>query len=426
MTNLNDFDSAVRVKEAVRSVAKAAMQEVYSPPRYAQVVSLPAWTATVELQYPGEDTTFIVPFPGSIFPLDNTSTVRVAGAQGDRYIEDVFGISQLRLGNASWFVHADYEGFKTFAAGTFSPNSRWSSSPLIESFTSSQLRVLDNDLEVTIGFNTYFRVDGVNGAVDIRAALDIGIGLLDDYALDLHGLFGAAIRFYDGNSLNGQMRVDSAGAMILNSVTGGVLVYTVNDIETFRVGASLFLLGKSSSSINTAGVEMTTSGKIWSILEINDANIICNKFDLAVGASVVFESFRLTNSVIGTITRNASTSAVLYNTTSDERLKTVVGWASNDEAIAKMMELEFKRYYRNDDPEQTVIPGLIAQQAYDVDASFVTPGGSDTDTEPWMIDYGQMSILYGGALQGTILHLVQAMEDVKSLDERLIALESAK
>lgn len=166
--SLGDFNSAARTKEAVHSIAKSAVYEVYQPPREAEFVAYDFWARLIELKYPGETETFIVEYPGTIMPYDFAGrltpiTVRVAGTHGDRYIEETYGPSQYYTYHENWGTVINPDGLQTYAAGSFFPNSQWPADPTMGNgaFTTAPFTIRDNEFTISEGFGTcvHFQYD---------------------------------------------------------------------------------------------------------------------------------------------------------------------------------------------------------------------------------------------------------------------------
>lgn len=124
------------------------------------------------------------------------------------------------------------------------------------------------------------------------------------------------------------------------------------------------------------------------------------------------------SSAIGSVTRNGSTSAVLFNTTSDGRKKTSQGVV--DDASAVLSNLQVHDFVWNDDATETVDRGFFAQEAHTVTARGVTPGDDHPTTvsETWMMD---RSVYIPDLVVGWQQH--QAA--IAALDARIAVLESA-
>lgn len=94
--------------------------------------------------------------------------------------------------------------------------------------------------------------------------------------------------------------------------------------------------------------------------------------------------------------RQAGTTSVSYNTTSDIRLKTNIQPTAY--GLADLMQIEVKDYsYKGE--ERVTRTGFIAQQLFDHYPEPVSKGGEDAKTDPWMVDYGQITPLLVKAIQ---------------------------
>lgn len=119
---------------------------------------------------------------------------------------------------------------------------------------------------------------------------------------------------------------------------------------------------------------------------------------------------------IGSITVNGS-AAVAFNTSSDERIKTVIGAMTDEDVAAVLRVLEPVWFTMNDEPDRERL-GFVAQHlaaawpaALDIGA--VTPGVGEPEDEdfiPWAVDLSKLTPLLVAGWQ--------------QLDRRLTALEA--
>lgn len=116
-----------------------------------------------------------------------------------------------------------------------------------------------------------------------------------------------------------------------------------------------------------------------------------------------FIMFRNQGALIGSIV-NSGTTAVSYNTTSDERLKFNI--KPTNFSIKDLMKIQIKDYQYKTDSSKTSLTGFIAQQLYNVIPNAVTKGGSDEKTNPWQVDYGKITP-----------YVVKAVQDQQELIE---------
>jgi hypothetical protein len=89
---------------------------------------------------------------------------------------------------------------------------------------------------------------------------------------------------------------------------------------------------------------------------------------------------------IGGISQSTA-STVLYNTSSDKRLKENI--LSSSHGLSDINRLAVKDY--NYIGDTTKVTGLIAQEVYKVIPSVVHVGGDDVKTNAWGIDYGKLT-----------------------------------
>lgn len=113
----------------------------------------------------------------------------------------------------------------------------------------------------------------------------------------------------------------------------------------------------------------------------------------------------------GSITRGSGYT-VLYNTTSDVRLKENI--KPTHYGIQDLMKIEVKDYnYISDKKSPTT--GFLAQQLHKVFPAAVTVGGKDAKQNPWSVDYGKVTPLLVKAIQDQQAEI----EKLKSQNELL-------
>jgi hypothetical protein len=124
---------------------------------------------------------------------------------------------------------------------------------------------------------------------------------------------------------------------------------------------------------------------------------------------ILFQDYASTVNV-GAITRTG-TNAVLYGTTSDERLKDAI--TESKRGLDALMAIKVSDYTMG----ETASQGLLAQDVAKVYPEAVHEGGKDPNLEPWMIDYGRLSPLLIKGIQ-------QQQEMIAALQAKVAALES--
>lgn len=124
-----------------------------------------------------------------------------------------------------------------------------------------------------------------------------------------------------------------------------------------------------------------------------------------------FMSMWLGGSNIGNITQNSS-SSVVFNTTSDIRLKENI--KPTHYGLADLMKIQVADYnyiVAKDEPTT----GFLAQQLHSVYPDAVSVGGENAQTNPWMIDYGKLTPLLVKAMQDQQAILQQQQEQIEFL-----------
>ena len=131
-------------------------------------------------------------------------------------------------------------------------------------------------------------------------------------------------------------------------------------------------------------------------------------------------AFQLTSgSTIGSISRNASTSAVLYNVTSDVRLKENITDLNN--ALNILTQIQPRNFTWKSDTSGFVDIGFIAQEIANVLPGMVNVP-EDTD-EMWGVDYGRMTPLLTKAIQEQQETIDAQQKQINGLLARVTALE---
>ncbi|MCI1187237.1 tail fiber domain-containing protein [Hymenobacter sp. DH14] len=123
--------------------------------------------------------------------------------------------------------------------------------------------------------------------------------------------------------------------------------------------------------------------------------------------------FSRPSQTLGSITMNAASNGVNYNTTSDKRLKEHVGRTRF--GLADLLKLEVKDYNFIGQPATSRVTGFLAQDLFKVYPDAVKEGDYGTTvTNQWAVDYGRLTPL-----------LVQAIQDQQKEIEALKAQNAA-
>ena len=180
-------------------------------------------------------------------------------------------------------------------------------------------------------------------------------------------------------------RIDSSGNLLVGKTT-----------TSSGVGGNNFGLGASQNYNESVTTESTTTLAIW-------------YFNRQVSTGSIFE-FRQANSAVGSIT--VTSTITLYNTTSDYRLKTVIGAVSD--SGSRIDALQPVEYTWNADGSRT--RGFLAHQFQEVYASSVsgTKDAVDADGKP----------VYQAMQAATSEVIADLVAELQSLRARVAQLES--
>ncbi len=178
------------------------------------------------------------------------------------------------------------------------------------------------------------------------------------------GAVWALLAFYDSDftTRSAFLGTQNGTGIFLGSDAGPVAFQTAGS-ESGRFDAvnSHFMLGMQGASVNNPGFFYNASNNGIVSIGGSDAsipNLICNKTTLASAHPYIH--FRNTNTTIGTITRNAATAAVLYNTTSDYRMKDDRGLITG--ALDRLRMLKPRRVHWKGTPDDNVVDGFFAHE----------------------------------------------------------------
>jgi hypothetical protein len=187
----------------------------------------------------------------------------------------------------------------------------------------------------------------------------------------------------------------------------GAIVFGTNDItdpgllptERARITSGGDFLVGTTSVVGAGGFTVYNNGSTgFSIVNNNNA----------AATGYVFQSFRRSSVEVGSVTQNGTT-GVLYNTTSDLRLKdniTPAPSASDDIDAIQIVSHDWKAA-----PDEHVKYGVIAQDLNSVAPQAVFQGDDGEEVEKvWGVDYSKL--------------VPMLIKEIQSLRARVAALES--
>jgi len=167
----------------------------------------------------------------------------------------------------------------------------------------------------------------------------------------------------------------------------------------------------ASGNLLVGTTSLLTAGKVSvGFNGTNNNGIVFN--DTVPASNVNYALFQTTGTTIGSIARVAATSAVVYNTTSDYRLKTVVGAVTGQGA--RIDALKPVDYLWTEGGQQA--RGFLAHEFQEVYANSVTgiKDAVDADGNP----------IHQSMQAGTTEVIADLVAEIQSLRKRLAALES--
>ena len=179
-----------------------------------------------------------------------------------------------------------------------------------------------------------------------------------------------------GNWTDGLVRIESTNApMYIKAAGSYYMAFDTNSAERMRLDSSGNLLVGSTSSAMTTGGTMLAGGSAGYLIQSHASS---------VGSGEWYSIFKHGASVIGSITQSGTT-AVLFNTSSDQRLKDNIvdaPSASNDIDAIQVRSFDWKA---NGSHQKY---GMVAQELQTVAPEAVSEGATEEDMMG--VDYSKL------------------------------------
>jgi hypothetical protein len=179
---------------------------------------------------------------------------------------------------------------------------------------------------------------------------------------------------------------------VVGSYSNDPVAFITNNTERMRIDTSGNLLVGGTAQTNTAKVECFFSGS-------TNAGYVANDTASASGTNYFIASNNGTN--IGSIQRVGATSAIVFNTTSDQRLKSNI--TDSNSVLSTLMKIKVRQYdWTEGNLHQDY--GFIAQELEPLLSGVVTKGKTEEDV--WQLDYSRLTP-----------HLVKAIQELKEIND---------
>lgn len=171
------------------------------------------------------------------------------------------------------------------------------------------------------------------------------------------------------------------------------------------------------------------SGRPLAFIENTSASVLSSGMYIKVGGSTgaYFIAFlNSSNSFIGHIDQ-ANSNNVNYSTTSDKRLKNIIG--TSQKGLNDLMKIKVYDYSFKSDDSKKVQTGFMAQELYEIFPQAVSkPRSADevAEKDPWMVDYGRVTPLIVKAVQEQQQVIDDLKKQIQELKVMLISMSSEK
>jgi hypothetical protein len=212
---------------------------------------------------------------------------------------------------------------------------------------------------------------------------------------------GVLVSSTDGTTFKGIAFNTSDSQFTVGTQTNHPVGFYTNNTERARIDSSGNLIVNSSTQLGIGKFSVLFAGSTNNGIEVQDSTTT---------SAAVFIGFRNSaGTLIGSVSRVTTTNAVAYNTTSDYRLKTVIGPVAD--AGQRIDALQPIEYTWNTDGSRT--RGFLAHQFQEVYAGSVTGAKDAVDAKGKPV--------YQGMQASTSEVIADLVAEIQSLRQRLAA-----
>ena len=206
--------------------------------------------------------------------------------------------------------------------------------------------------------------------------------------VQFQGGSGKGVRVDNSDGVAGTLDIEKTGLRAYSLITGSSSANQQVSIEHEQTPT--YVANLALDGVLTLGSKTLSSDKVTSYFNGSSLNG-AGFHDIASASGSGFIYFRIgaigSATTIGSIARVGTTSAVVYNTTSDARLKQNITSAPDSGSVIDSMKV---RSFNWRCDETLVKFGFIAQELIEASPEAVTVGGDDELDQPWQIDLSKL------------------------------------